>query len=91
MEMVNQVYNLVKSHHNNFVLLHCVSSYPTEPQDVNLNVLKTYQEEFPDIPVGYSGHELGTAISVAAATLGAKVNRTYYDPRRIRCTMTYYL
>lgn len=32
-----------------------------------------YQKEFPDIPIGYSGHESGVSISVAAVALGAKV------------------
>ena len=72
-EMVDQVYHLVKSYHNNFVFLHCVSSYPTLPQNVHLNVIRTYQKRFPDIPIGYSGHESGNAISIAAAALGAKV------------------
>lgn len=35
--------------------------------------LKEYQKLFPDIPIGYSGHETGIAISVAAVALGAKV------------------
>lgn len=36
-------------------------------------MLKEYQKLFPDIPIGYSGHETGIAISVAAVALGAKV------------------
>jgi len=35
--------------------------------------MQEYQKEFPDIPIGYSGHESGIYISVAAVTLGAKV------------------
>jgi hypothetical protein len=34
-----------------------------------------FKQEFPDIPIGYSGHELGTAVSVAAVALGAQVRR----------------
>lgn len=36
-------------------------------------LLQEYQKEFPDIPIGYSGHESGIHISVAAVALGAKV------------------
>lgn len=36
-------------------------------------LLQEYQKLFPDIPIGYSGHETGIAISVAAVALGAKV------------------
>lgn len=35
--------------------------------------LKKYQEEFPDVPIGYSGHEKGIYITVAAVAMGAKV------------------
>ncbi len=53
------------------ILLHCVSTYPTKNEDVNLRVIKTLQDAFPGTPVGYSGHEHGTSVSVLAAGLGA--------------------
>jgi len=56
----------------NLVLLHAVSSYPTMYDDVNLGVIRSFQEKFR-CPVGYSGHETGLQISLAAAALGAKV------------------
>lgn len=74
MANVRNVYNSVKQINPNFCLLHCVSAYPTQPKEVNLNVLATYMSEFPDVHIGYSGHELGTIISTAAVTIGAKVN-----------------
>ncbi|MSU55021.1 MAG: acetylneuraminic acid synthetase [Candidatus Taylorbacteria bacterium] len=55
-----------------YILLHCNSTYPTAPKDVNLRFIKTLQEKF-NVPVGYSGHEHGIAISSAAIPLGAKV------------------
>ncbi|XP_054268101.1 sialic acid synthase-like isoform X2 [Macrosteles quadrilineatus] len=54
-------------------LLHCVSAYPAPATSINLRVLSEYQHRFPDTVIGYSGHELGTAISVAAVSLGAKI------------------
>jgi len=54
------------------ILLHTVSSYPARPESVNLKVIKTYQEMF-ECPVGYSGHEVGLQITLAAVSLGAKV------------------
>ncbi|XP_034399360.1 N-acetylneuraminic acid synthase a [Cyclopterus lumpus] len=73
METIRRVYKTVKEHNPNFVMLQCTSAYPLEPEDVNLRVLTAYQKEFPDIPIGYSGHESGINISVAAVALGAKV------------------
>ena len=60
------------------VVMQCTSSYPTSPRDVRLGVLETYRREFPGINIGYSGHEEGIAISVAAAALGAAVVERHF-------------
>ncbi|XP_042341768.1 N-acetylneuraminic acid synthase a [Plectropomus leopardus] len=73
METMRQVYKIVKAHNQNFAILQCTSAYPLEAEDVNLRVITEYQKEFTDIPIGYSGHESGIAISVGAVALGAKV------------------
>nr|XP_038936000.1 sialic acid synthase-like [Rattus norvegicus] len=57
----------------NFCFLQCISAYPLQPEDANLRVISEYQKLFPDIPIGYSGHETGIAISVATVALGATV------------------
>lgn len=73
METMRQVYKTVKEYNQNFCILQCTSAYPLEPEDVNLRVIAKYQKEFPDIPIGYSGHESGISITVGAVALGAKV------------------
>jgi N-acetylneuraminate synthase len=52
------------------ILMHCTSTYPSPPEELNLRVITTLQREFP-CPVGYSGHEVGLQTSVAAVALGA--------------------
>ena len=52
-----------------FELMHTVSTYPMKDEDANLNIIKTLREKF-DCNVGYSGHEVGLAVSYAAAALG---------------------
>lgn len=54
------------------VLLHCTSTYPSTPEELNLRMIQTLKEKF-DCPVGYSGHEVGLATTLSAATLGACV------------------
>ena len=54
-------------------LLHCVSTYPTQPEDCNLNVLKTLQHTYPGFIVGFSDHSQGTLASSIAVALGAKI------------------
>ena len=52
-----------------FELMHCVSTYPMEDTDANLNCIHMLRERF-GCNVGYSGHEVGLAVSYAAAALG---------------------
>jgi N-acetylneuraminate synthase len=52
-----------------FELMHCVSTYPMKPEDANLKMINVLKDKF-ECDVGYSGHESGLAISVAAASLG---------------------
>ncbi|NXU58814.1 SIAS synthase, partial [Turnix velox] len=73
MDTMQEVYKTVKAINPNFCILQCTSAYPVQPEDVNLRVITAYQSAFPDIPIGYSGHETGIAISVAAVAMGAKI------------------
>jgi len=53
------------------VLLHATSTYPLPPEEANIRMIPTLQERFAGVPVGYSGHERGLQISLAAVALGA--------------------
>jgi len=59
------------------VVLHCTSNYPAEYSDVNLRAMNTISGEF-DIPVGYSDHTRGIAVSTAAVALGAVVIEKHF-------------
>jgi len=56
---------------DNLVLMHATSTYPMEPEEANLRVIETLRQRYEGVPVGYSGHERGLQISVAAVALGA--------------------
>ncbi|MDB0054823.1 N-acetylneuraminate synthase family protein [Schleiferiaceae bacterium] len=62
---------------SNFILLHCNSTYPTPFKDVNLKYLKTLRK-ISKSPVGYSGHERGISVAIAAAALGAVVIEKHF-------------
>ncbi|MDN6301366.1 MAG: N-acetylneuraminate synthase family protein [Micrococcaceae bacterium] len=51
-------------------LMHATSTYPLPPEEANLRMIPTLQERY-GVPVGYSGHERGLQISLAAVALGA--------------------
>ncbi|TAL19572.1 hypothetical protein EPN90_02980 [Patescibacteria group bacterium] len=56
-----------------FALLHCVAAYPAPPEDLNLRFITELERRFPEVPIGYSGHERGIACTLAAVSLGAAV------------------
>ena len=53
-----------------FELMHTVSTYPMKDEDANLRVMSTLRDRY-GCQVGYSGHETGTSVSIAAVALGA--------------------
>lgn len=55
----------------NIVLCHATSTYPAKAEELNLRMIHTLQEEFPNVPIGYSGHETGLQTTLAAVALGA--------------------
>jgi YrbI family 3-deoxy-D-manno-octulosonate 8-phosphate phosphatase len=52
------------------IMMHATSTYPLPPEEANLRAITTLKERY-GVPVGYSGHERGLQISLAAVTLGA--------------------
>jgi len=56
---------------DNLVILHATSTYPLPPEEANLRMIPTLRAAYPGIPIGYSGHERGLQISLAAVALGA--------------------
>jgi N-acetylneuraminate synthase len=52
------------------IILHCTSTYPSKLEELNLRGIETLRQRY-GVPIGYSGHEVGLAPSVAAAVLGA--------------------
>lgn len=62
---------------NNLVLLHCVTRYPTPPEESNLRTISWLQKKYP-YPVGYSDHTVGHVIPLAAVTMGACVIEKHF-------------
>ena len=56
---------------HNLLLAHATSAYPCPVDQLNLRMILTLKARYPDIPVGYSGHEVGLAPTWAAVALGA--------------------
>ena len=71
MSTIDQIRKAVNSLDiENLIITHATSTYPCEPEELNLKMINTLQKEFP-CPIGYSGHEVGLIPSVVAVALGA--------------------
>ena len=62
----------------NLALLHCVSNYPTLPENAQLSMLQSMQKRFPDTIIGYSDHTLGNNACFLAAAMGAKIIEKHF-------------
>lgn len=78
MDDVKRAYHTVMSINPQFCLLHCTATYPTQPEEMNLRVIETLREQFPDIVIGLSDHYNGIAMAVVAYMLGARVIEKHF-------------
>ena len=69
LEQVNKALELVNG--SDALLAQSTSTYPCKLEELNLRVITTYKERYPNVPIGYSGHETGLAPTFAAVALGA--------------------
>jgi len=69
LEQIDRAVKIFKQANCPFELMHCVSTYPMNDEDANLNCIKTLRDRY-QCNVGYSGHEVGLAVSYAAAAVG---------------------
>jgi sialic acid synthase SpsE len=56
---------------DNIILCHATSTYPAPTDQLNLKMIHTLRSEFPNVPIGYSGHETGLQTTLAAVAIGA--------------------
>lgn len=64
---------VINRHHNNISILHCVSEYPTKPENTNLHTITYLKKNYSDYIIGYSDHTIGISAPIAAIALGAKI------------------
>lgn len=75
-EEVDRTVSFLKEKKTEFILLHCNSTYPAPVHDINLNWIRELEKKH-DL-IGYSGHERGINISLAAVGLGACVIERHF-------------
>jgi N-acetylneuraminate synthase len=69
MEEIEKSISFMDKH--NLMIAHATSAYPCKNEELNLKMISTLKNKYPEVPIGYSGHEVGLAPSWAAVALGA--------------------
>jgi len=82
MEDIERVVDTVLPLNRQLCLLQCTASYPAEPAYMNLRVIVTLRERFPDLVIGLSDHQNGIALAPVAYTLGARVIEKHFTVNR---------
>ncbi len=80
-EIEESVNAVLREGNNEIILLHCLSSYPADASEVNLNVIKTLKQTF-QVPVGFSDHTLGLPVSLMAMSIGAHAIERHFTMDR---------
>ncbi|MUM77811.1 N-acetylneuraminate synthase [Pseudodesulfovibrio sp. F-1] len=80
---VSRAYETIAAHHDQIALLQCTAAYPVlNYSEMNLAVITTYREHFPNTVIGLSDHENGTAMCLAAYMLGARIVEKHFTLNR---------
>ena len=80
-EIKSAIKILKKNKKKNISILHCISSYPTKLEDLNLNAIRTLKNNFNNI-IGFSDHSLGVEGSLLAVAAGARIIEKHFTINR---------
>ena len=70
---LNNALEIITKYHSDISILHCLSEYPSDYKNVNLNTIRFLQKHYGKYTIGYSDHTLGIMAPVAAVAMGAKI------------------
>lgn len=64
---------IITGYHSNISILHCLSQYPSEYQNINLLSIQFLKDHYPDYTIGYSDHSIGILMPAVAVGMGAEI------------------
>ena len=77
-EIEKALYVIQSEGHHDVILQHCILQYPCDDENANLAKMQKIQEIFPNVPVGYSDHTIGSVIPESAVVLGARTIEKHF-------------
>lgn len=81
-EDVQRVYETIHPINPNLCIMQCTAGYPPKWEELNLKVIETFRESFPEAVIGLSSHDSGIAMAVASYVLGARVVEKHFTLNR---------
>jgi N-acetylneuraminate synthase/sialic acid synthase len=81
-EEVSRAYEAVSAVNDQIVVFQCTAGYPARWEELDLRVISSYRAAFPEAVTGFSSHDNGIAMAVAAYTLGARVIEKHFTLNR---------
>lgn len=76
---IDAAVDVITAHHNQLAILHCVAAYPIRDwKEHNLACIVALRQMYPNFVIGWSGHDSGIALAVAAYTLGARIIEKHF-------------
>jgi sialic acid synthase len=70
---IDNALEIITKSHENISILHCLSQYPSEYKNLNLNTIPFLKQEYPNYKIGYSDHSIGISIPISAVAMGAEI------------------
>jgi sialic acid synthase len=82
LEAVDRAVGIVQSAGTQLAVMQCTSGYPPEFSELNLNVIATFRDRYPEATIGYSGHDSGIAMGLVAYVVGARIIEKHFTLNR---------
>ena len=82
MDDVKRAYDTIMPINPNLCIMQCTSGYPPPYEELNLRVIETFMQAFPDVVIGFSSHDTGIAMPLVGYMLGARVFEKHFTLNR---------
>lgn len=70
---LDEALDIITRYHSNISILHCVSQYPTEPDNLNLKTITYLKKHYGQYKIGFSDHTIGISAPIVAVGMGAEI------------------
>ena len=78
MDAVIRAHDVAREHNDQVCIMQCTAGYPPAWDELNLSVISSYRERFPDTVIGFSSHDNGIAMATAAFALGSRALEKHF-------------